>query len=34
MNIYGLNYEAVITSHYVAASGRMIGEWWRARDAV
>jgi len=26
MNIYGLNYEAVITSHYVAASGRMIGE--------
>jgi hypothetical protein len=34
MNIYGWNYEAVITSHYMAANGRMIGEWRRARDAV
>lgn len=34
MNIYDLNYEAVITSHYMATGGRMIGEWRRARDAV
>jgi len=26
MNIYGLNYENVVTSHFMATNGRMIGE--------